>query len=598
MVDCSSSMDSSDYSHSSLKIGYKGVTAENIDKISINSPSDVESYCINSCKRFDICDGIINNKGSNDAVSIITFSNGVKSNSGLSINTSYLRNALGKNLKKIGGTAYMNSALSTALSCIRTDTTDLYRLVVITDNNITFSSISSDDFPSNVIFNIVNLGSSAIGNNIEEVAQATGGDVYNAISASDLTYQTGGIITSPEQFIGTDSDGDGIPDIVELYGLKPNGEPINTDPNKKDTDGDGIDDNVELGYIGDGLESDVTIADYVRALKVHSDPTKADTDGDGFGDKKDISPLTFEYVNGLEKLCDIAIEYMPNDFYNSQLLVLQTIRRDYYNGGFWNKTAGAVDENFISYLKENYFDIYSVFIGLEDKDRIYMKDTISSGRVDIAHWAATINAYYYDFEVNIDKIPDGYNYIISGTANMYIDNFAGWLGDYLSMLFEMNSDSLKSKEIVYDNIGQNDYFGINDVLADFDALNIYYQNKNMEYTISDAFNKYYKNLGGTSQRYGNFARNLMCENGYGFELMFSTDSNISSYKEVFDKVMNYYINQDLCVIFNGLLVFSSNYDCDDIVRLFRNKETIDSTASAFTEYVFNRVSNFSDVSIF
>jgi hypothetical protein len=62
--------------------------------------------------------------------------------------------------------------------------------------------------------------------------------------------------------------------------------------------------------------------------------------------------------------------------------------------------------------------------------------------------------------------------------------------------------------------------------------------------------------------------------------------------------MNSYINQDLYVIFNGLLVFSSNYDCDDIVRLFRNKETIASTASAFTEYVFNRVSNFSDVSIF
>lgn len=600
MMDCSSSAYSSDPYSPSLKVGYNGVTSENIEDIrnSINSQWDAEYYCVKSCDRFDICDGIINNKGSNDAVALITFAGGVVSNSGWIYSKGTLRNVLAQNIGNYGGIGSWRSAISTALSMVKQDTSDIYRIVIISDTNANSGVISSNEFASNVILNVVNVGTGSFGNNIEEVAQATGGDVYNAISASDLTYQTGGIITSPEQFIGTDSDGDGIPDIVELYGLKPNGEPINTDPNKKDTDGDGIDDNVELGYIGDGLESDVTIADYVRALKVHSDPTKADTDGDGFGDKKDISPLTFEYVNGLEKLCDIAIEYMPNDFYNSQLLVLQTIRRDYYNGGFWNKTAGAVDENFISYLKENYFDIYSVFIGLEDKDRIYMKDTISSGRVDIAHWAATINAYYYDFEVNIDKIPDGYNYIISGTANMYIDNFAGWLGDYLSMLFEMNSDSLKSKEIVYDNIGQNDYFGINDVLADFDALNIYYQNKNMEYTISDAFNKYYKNLGGTSQRYGNFARNLMCENGYGFELMFSTDNNISSYKEVFDKVMNSYINQDLYVIFNGLLVFSSNYDCDDIVRLFRNKETIASTASAFTEYVFNRVSNFSDVSIF
>ena len=351
MVDCSSSMDSSDYSHSSLKIGYKGVTAENIDKISINSPSDVESYCINSCKRFDICDGIINNKGSNDAVSIITFSNGVKSNSGLSINTSYLRNALGKNLKKIGGTAYMNSALSTALSCIRTDTTDLYRLVVITDNNITFSSISSDDFPSNVIFNIVNLGSRAIGNNIEAVAQATGGDVYNAINASDLTYETGGIITSPEKFVGTDSDGDGIPDIVELYGLKPNGEPINTDPNKKDTDGDGIDDNVELGYIGDGLESDVTIADYVRALKVHSDPAKADSDEDGLNDNLDNEPLNGDVHSFVIYETEVDEEYLhlvntydgdddrrPEDFRYADLTEDKLREMEHiYWGDFWNR---------------------------------------------------------------------------------------------------------------------------------------------------------------------------------------------------------------------------------------------------------------------
>ena len=65
------------------------------------------------------------------------------------------RNILGNNLKEIGSTVYMNSTLSTAPSRIETDTTDLYRLVVIMDNNITFSSISSDDFPSNVIFNIV-----------------------------------------------------------------------------------------------------------------------------------------------------------------------------------------------------------------------------------------------------------------------------------------------------------------------------------------------------------------------------------------------------------------------------------------------------------
>ena len=479
MVDCSSSMDSSDYSHSSLKIGYKGVTAENIDKISINSPSDVESYCINSCKRFDICDGIINNKGSNDAVSIITFSNGVKSNSGLSINTSYLRNALGKNLKKIGGTAYMNSALSTALSCIRTDTTDLYRLVVITDNNITFSSISSDDFPSNVIFNIVNLGSSAIGNNIEEVAQATGGDVYNAINASDLTYETGGIITSPEKFVGTDSDGDGIPDIVELYGLKPNGEPINTDPNKKDTDGDGLDDNVELGYIGSDLTSDVTIAAYVQALKVHSDPTKADTDDDGYCDYDEVkvynsnpkvsnviqetSLTRTEYINikdnsgnisfggnqswfgnnkiqslgcGLISSCDILI-YLGITHYEKYSFV----PRITYN------LDGTINYNtyydFVQFYYENYLNI------MDDNDTMgtkiakslkqYMSDYGVKAKVNWANlddpWSYTKEGFAYlipflnnKFDINIGYLDADYNvelrsrYAILDSINEMLDN--------------------------------------------------------------------------------------------------------------------------------------------------------------------------------
>ena len=137
------------------------------------------------------------------------------------------------------------------------------------------------------------------GNNIKAVAQATGGDVYNAINASDLTYQSGGIITSPEQFVGTDSDGDGIPDLVELYGLKPNGEPIGTDPYSNDTDGDGILDSVELQYIAGNISSDVTMADYVRAVKMDSDPTKVDTDGDGFLDNVDIDPLFYDELNGL-----------------------------------------------------------------------------------------------------------------------------------------------------------------------------------------------------------------------------------------------------------------------------------------------------------
>ena len=49
---------------------------------------------------------------------------------------------------------------------------------------------------------------------------------------------------------------------------------------------------------------------------------------------------------------------------------------------------------------------------------------------------------------------------------------------------------------------------------------------------------------------------------------------------------------------NGLLLFSDDYDNDKIIKLFRDKETINSTSSAFTDYVFDRISNFSDISVF
>lgn len=295
LMDCSASAYSSDPYSLVLKEGYNGVTSENIEQIrsSISSQWDAEYYCVKDCDRFKICDGIINNKGSNDAVAIITFAGGVVNNSGWYYNQSSLRNALDDNIGNYGGTGSWRAAVNLALSMVETDTTDIYRIVLISDNHANSGYISSDEFADNVILNVVNIGSGYFTNNIDAVAQATGGDVYNATNASSLTSQSGGVVYVPEQYVGTDSDEDGIPDLVELYGLKPNGEPINTNPNVKDSDGDGIDDNDELGFIIGDLTSDVSIAEYVRALKPHSDPTSEDTDGDGVWDNEDPIPNNY-----------------------------------------------------------------------------------------------------------------------------------------------------------------------------------------------------------------------------------------------------------------------------------------------------------------
>ena len=190
-----------------------------------------------------------------------------------------------------GSTGSWRAAVNLALSMVETDINDIYRIVIISDTNANSGIISSDEFASNVILNVVNVGTGSFSNNIDAVAQATGGEVYNAISANDLTYESGELIYTPEQFIGTDSDGDGIPDLVELYGLKPNGTPLATDPNNVDTDGDGINDNVELNYLPGGLVYPLTQQQLYMMSSPSSDPNKMDSDGDGLDDALDDFPL-------------------------------------------------------------------------------------------------------------------------------------------------------------------------------------------------------------------------------------------------------------------------------------------------------------------
>lgn len=80
-----------------------------------------------------------------------------------------------------------------------------------------------------------------------------------------------------------DSDGDGLPDVVEIA--------LGTDPNNPDTDGDGIPDGWEVWY---GLNPlDAADADEDpdndgltnrEEYERETDPFNADTDGDGFWD--------------------------------------------------------------------------------------------------------------------------------------------------------------------------------------------------------------------------------------------------------------------------------------------------------------------------
>jgi hypothetical protein len=76
------------------------------------------------------------------------------------------------------------------------------------------------------------------------------------------------------RWIGTDSDGDGLPDRVEASGwVTADGAEHRTDPDRADSDGDGLTDLDEAG-------APVTTGESEDVYSGYSDPLRADTDGD------------------------------------------------------------------------------------------------------------------------------------------------------------------------------------------------------------------------------------------------------------------------------------------------------------------------------
>ena len=132
------------------------------------------------------------------------------------------------------------------------------------------------------IFTIA-LGSDINSGRLNWLASQTGGDYFHIRSASDLPQAFDRIVNNA--VYGEDTDGDGLADKVEEYGLRDGlGKKYFTDPNNPDSDDDGISDGDEAGNIFKADAQNLYIQYYIML----SDPTKEDTDGDGLDDKQEL----------------------------------------------------------------------------------------------------------------------------------------------------------------------------------------------------------------------------------------------------------------------------------------------------------------------
>ena len=190
----------------------------------------------------------------NDCISIITFDSSAKviveqttlnSDSSSNIRQS-IKNQI-SNISASGGTNIEN-ALKSAMNYVASDSQYQSLIILVSDGQ---SSVSDE-----TLNKLKNLGQKVvavgIGNDVDEslmrrIANMTGGSYLYCENAEDIAEA---FIELQNAYIGStkDTDGDGLPDLVEISGMRDQyGEIWRTDPENADSDGDGISDGDEMG---------------------------------------------------------------------------------------------------------------------------------------------------------------------------------------------------------------------------------------------------------------------------------------------------------------------------------------------------------------
>lgn len=368
----------------------------------IDCCSDMETID-SSNQRLNICSNIVNGMMSEDRAAVITYSEyGTRGmtgltdkNSVLSILSSYIRNS--------GAKSNLTPAFADAVNIANSSSAEMNRIIILTNGNTQFTLDLGGYNLSNVTVNVVDMGGYTMSEALMNVASVTGGSVYGIASASDLAYQVGDTIYTPPQFIGEDSDGDTIPDIVEEYGLKPNGQPIGTNKYLKDTDGDGLDDNVELRFSVDNFKNDMDNENYYycRALYLATDPTKPDTDEDGLLDSEDPNPLVKDIIkSSITNENYIRINHNGNiSFGSAQGWLKEYPYNTYCNGKISAEFASKKGCGFIVGADVlAYFNIYKHLSMIEYADKLGCNagTTVVGNRIDL--WQ------YMGYDKNINTI--------------------------------------------------------------------------------------------------------------------------------------------------------------------------------------------------
>lgn len=181
------------------------------------------------------------------------------------------------------------------------------------DNTEHYDRIIATCVENEIPIYTIGLGPSVNTNLLSKLALYTGGSYHHILTAEDLPSVFNRIENNA--FYGDDTDGDGLADIIEEYGLRDGkGQTYKTLVENRFTDGDDMDDGEEAG--GVIYQTVDENGEPIRYYVMLTDPTKADTDGDGVDDLDEKIMGTLSWCrdsdgDGLSDGEELAAGYNP-----------------------------------------------------------------------------------------------------------------------------------------------------------------------------------------------------------------------------------------------------------------------------------------------
>ena len=248
------------------------------------------SYQVSTCYRKLAAENYINAKRDDDKTAIVLFDS--KATVSCPLTSSRGTAILALNQIYSNGNTSFENAVKTSIDVLKeADDSSEKMILLLSDGVSSISNATLNLAVSNgIVINTVYIGSSTENDLLKNIAEQTGGQYFKAVTAEEL-IKIYSKISITQKIDSTDSDGDGLPDIFEIAGMKlSNGRVITTDPFVADTDGDGLSDGDEINVnptfllqnIFDELGIPLEVSSYV--FEMNSDPTKKDSDGDGIND--------------------------------------------------------------------------------------------------------------------------------------------------------------------------------------------------------------------------------------------------------------------------------------------------------------------------